>query len=107
MVTRSNKPTSPGRGRRRKEHKPSDHAGFRKVAGNPHTLTEAMMAVDKPIGDNARKGAVKKRTQLKTRLGGVTAWTKRSNTSGEFRAVKKSAAKKKAAKKFKGVRRDR
>ena len=49
----------------------------------------------------ARKGAVKKRTQLKTRLGGGTAWTKRSNTSGEFRAVKKSA------KKFKGVRRER
>jgi hypothetical protein len=64
-----------------------------------------MMAVNKPVGDNARKGAVKKRTQLKTRLGGVTAWTKRSKTSGEFMAVKKSAAKKKAAKKFKGVRR--
>jgi hypothetical protein len=27
------------------------------------------MAVNKPVGDNARKGAVKKRTQLKTRLG--------------------------------------
>jgi hypothetical protein len=31
------------------------------------------MAVNKPVGDNARKGAVKKRTQLKRRLGGVTA----------------------------------
>jgi hypothetical protein len=29
-----------------------------------------MMAVNKPVGDNARKGAVKKRTQLKNRLGG-------------------------------------
>jgi hypothetical protein len=67
---------------------------------------EMMMAVNKPVGDNARKGAVKKRTQLKNRLGGVTAWTKRSKTSGEFMAVKKSAAKK-AAKKFKGVRRER
>jgi hypothetical protein len=28
------------------------------------------MAVNKPVGDNARKGAVKKRTQRKTRLGG-------------------------------------
>jgi hypothetical protein len=36
----------------------------------------------KPIGDSARKGAVKKRTQLKTRLGGVTACTERSTTSG-------------------------
>jgi hypothetical protein len=68
---------------------------------------EMVMAVNKPIGDNARKGAVKKRTQRKTTLGGVTAWTKRSKTSGEFMAVKKPAAKKKAAKKFKGVRRER
>jgi hypothetical protein len=44
------------------------------------------MAVNKPVGDNARKGAVKKRTQLKTKLGGVTAWTKRSKASGEFMA---------------------
>jgi hypothetical protein len=65
------------------------------------------MAVNKPVGDNARKGAVKKRTQLKTRLGGVTAWTKRSKTSGEFMAVKKPDAKKTAAKKFKGVRREK
>jgi hypothetical protein len=63
-----------------------------------------MMAVNKPVGDNARKGAVKKRTHLKARLGGVTAWTKRSKASGEFMAVKKPGAKKKAAKKFKGVR---
>jgi len=65
------------------------------------------MAVNKPTGDNARKGAVKKRTQLKTRLGGATAWTKRSKTSGEFVAVKKPAKKTKAARKFKGVRRER
>jgi hypothetical protein len=30
------------------------------------------MAVNKPVGDNARKGAVKKRTQLKTKLGGAS-----------------------------------
>ena len=62
------------------------------------------MAVNKPVGDDARKGAVKKRTQLKTKLGGVTAFTKRNKTSGEFMAVKKPAKKKTAAKKFKGVR---
>jgi hypothetical protein len=49
--------------------------------------------VNKPKGDNARKGAVRKRTQLK----GKTAWTKRSKTSGKFMDVKKG-------KKFKGVR---
>jgi hypothetical protein len=65
------------------------------------------MAVNKPKGDNARKGAVKKRTQLKAKLGGATVWTKRSKKSGEFMAVKKTAKKSKAAKKFKGVRRER
>jgi hypothetical protein len=59
------------------------------------------MAVNKPTGDNARKGAVKKRTQLKGKLIGKTAWTKRDKTSGEFVAVKKSK------KKFKGVRREK
>ena len=29
------------------------------------------MAVNKPIGDNARKGAVKKRSQVKTKFGGA------------------------------------
>ena len=62
------------------------------------------MAVNKPAGDKARKGAVKKRTQVKTKLAGVTAFTKRSKTSGEFMAMKKPRAGKKAAKKFKGVR---
>jgi hypothetical protein len=61
------------------------------------------MAVNKPKGDNARKGAVKKRSQVKTTLGGATAWTKRNKKGGEFVAVKKPAKKAKAAKKFKGV----
>jgi hypothetical protein len=65
------------------------------------------MAVNKPTGDNARKGAVKKRSQLKTKLGGATAWTKRNKKGGKFMAVKKPTAKTKAAKKFKGVRRER
>ena len=59
------------------------------------------MAVNKPVGDNAGKGAVKKRTQLKTKVMGKDAWTKRDKTSGEFMAVKKSA------KKFKGVKREK
>jgi hypothetical protein len=59
------------------------------------------MAVNKPVGDNARKGAVKKRTQLKTKVQGKPAWTKRDKTSGGFMAVKKSA------KKFKGVKREK
>jgi hypothetical protein len=58
------------------------------------------MAVNKPVGDNARKGAVKKRSQLKTTLGGASAWTKRNKNSGEFIAVKKPAKSKKAAKKI-------
>ena len=49
------------------------------------------MAVNKPVGDNARKGAVKKRSQLKTTLGGATAWTKRDKNDGEFMAVKQAA----------------
>jgi hypothetical protein len=65
------------------------------------------MATNKPVGDNARKGAVRKRSQFKTKLGGVSAWTKRNKKGGKFMAVKKAPAKKKAAKKFKGVRREK
>jgi hypothetical protein len=35
------------------------------------------MAVNKPVGDNARKGAVKKRSQLRTKTMGKKTWTKR------------------------------
>jgi len=59
------------------------------------------MASNEPVGDNARKGAVRKRTQLKTKVLGKTAWTKRDKTDGKFMAVKKSE------KKFKGVRREK
>jgi hypothetical protein len=62
------------------------------------------MAVNKPVGDNARKGAVKKRSQTKATLGGASAWAKRSKESGEFMALKRPGKKKQAAKKFKGVR---
>jgi hypothetical protein len=54
--------------------------------------------MNKPIGDNARKGAVKKRTQLKNL---TKTSTKRNTIGGQFTAVKKSA------KKFKGVRREK
>jgi hypothetical protein len=60
---------------------------------------ETTMAVNKPVGDNARKGAVKKRTQLKYPLTKTT--TKRNKTGGVFMAVKKTA------KKFKGIRREK
>jgi hypothetical protein len=57
---------------------------------------------NKPVGDNARKGALKKRSQVKTKLGGATAWTKRSKKASEFMAAKKPAKKTKAVKKSQG-----
>jgi hypothetical protein len=60
------------------------------------------MAVNKPVGDNARKGAVKKRSQLKTKTTGKKTWTKLDKMSGDFMDQKKAPAKKK----FKGVRRE-
>jgi hypothetical protein len=59
------------------------------------------VATNKPYGDNARKGAVRKRSQLKGKLMGKPEWTKRDKTTGEFMAVKKGE------KKFKGVRREK
>ena len=59
------------------------------------------MAVNKPIGDNARKGAVRKRSQLKTAMQGQKRFTKRSRETGRFMDVKADD------KKFKGVRKER
>ena len=59
------------------------------------------MAVNKPVGDNARKGAVRKRSQLKTKMQGDEHWTKRSRKSGRFMDQKRDDTK------FKGVRRER
>jgi hypothetical protein len=59
------------------------------------------MAVNKPTGDNARKGAVRKRSQRRGKLLGRTAWTKRNKRGGRFMDVKQSE------KKFKGVRREK
>jgi hypothetical protein len=66
-----------------------------KSAGSGWTTAarENSVATNKPVGDNARKGAVKKRSQLKTKLAGAMAWTKRNKKGGEFMAVKKPAKK--------------
>jgi hypothetical protein len=59
------------------------------------------MATNKPVGDNARKGSVRERSQIKIKLLGRDAWTKRNKKGGKFMAVKKNK------KKFKGVRREK
>jgi hypothetical protein len=64
---------------------------------------EVTMAVNKPTGDNAGKGAVKKRIQLQTKTMGKKTWTKRDKTTGEFMDQKKTPAKKK----YKGIRKER
>ena len=61
------------------------------------------MATNKPTGDNARKGAVRKRTQLRTKTMGESTGTKRDKTTGKFMDQKKAPAKSK----FKGVRREK
>ena len=58
------------------------------------------MATNKPAGDGHRIGAVRKRSQLKTKIEGEEHWTKRSKNSGEFMAQKKDGTK------FKGVRKE-
>ena len=59
------------------------------------------MASNTPTGDNARKGAVKKRTQLQTHIEGEKVWTKRSKATGQFLDQKADD------KKFKGVRKEK
>jgi hypothetical protein len=48
----------------------------------------AALAVNKPVGDNSRRAAVKKRTQLKNPL--TKTSTKCNKASGQFMAVRKS-----------------
>ena len=60
------------------------------------------MAVNKPVGDNARKGAVRKRSQLPTKTQGEPSWTKRKRKGpdgGQFMAQKEGT-------KYKGVRKE-
>ena len=59
------------------------------------------MATNKPSGDGHRKGAVKKRTQLKTKMAGEEHYTKRSKSTGQFMDVKADGTK------FKGVRKEK
>jgi hypothetical protein len=74
---------------------------FRNAAVVPGDFPgEITMAVNKPVGDNARKGAVRKRSQLETKIMGEKHWSKRSKESGQFMDQKEKG-------KFKGVRRER
>src|SRR4051812_12144564 len=61
---------------------------------------ENIMATNKQAGDGHRNGAVRKRSQLKTAIGGEAHFTKRDKNSGQFMAQRKDEAK------FKGVRRE-
>jgi hypothetical protein len=56
------------------------------------------MPTSKPTEDNARKRAIRKRTQLRTKLRGDDRWTKRDKTSVQFMDQKKRPGT------FKGVR---
>lgn len=58
------------------------------------------MATNAPAGDGHRNGAVRKRSQLKTKVMGEERFTKRSKKTGQFMAQKKDD------KKFKGVRKE-
>ena len=57
------------------------------------------MASNKPVGDDSRKGAVKKRSQLDNPVTGTK--TKRDTTTGKFIDVKSTPGK------FKGVRKEK
>lgn len=59
------------------------------------------MATNAPSGDGHRSGAVRKRTQIKTKVMGEEHFTKRSKKTGQFIDQKADAAK------FKGVRKER
>lgn len=58
------------------------------------------MATNKPYGDNARKGAVKNRTQVQNPKPGL--WVKRDSVTGRFMDVKTSSDKP-----FKGVTKEK
>ena len=73
------------------------------AARRARAAEEEAMATNKPTGDNARKGAVRKRSQVKTKIEGEETWTKRSKSSGQFMDQKKAPAKKP----FKGVRKEK
>src|ERR1043166_6692187 len=57
------------RGFRRRPAEP--HRALRRCRAGDNATTRKAMAVNKPIGDDARKGAVRKRSQLKTKMEGA------------------------------------
>ena len=57
------------------------------------------MATNKPVGDNARKGAVKQRSQVFNPK--INLYVKRDSETGKFMDVKTSGGK------FKGVRKEK
>lgn len=59
------------------------------------------MASNEPTGDGHRIGAVKKRSQLKTKIMGEEHYTKRDKESGRFMDQKADDEK------FKGVRKEK
>jgi len=58
------------------------------------------MATNAPSGDGHRNGAVRKRSQLKTKVMGEGRFTKRDKSTGQFMEQKQDG------KKFKGVRKE-
>lgn len=63
-------------------------------------MEESIMATNKPYGDNARKGAVRNRTQVQNPKTGL--WVKRDSVTGRFMDVKTSSDKP-----FKGVTKEK
>ena len=59
------------------------------------------MATNAPPGDGHRNGAVRKRSQIKTKIMGESHFTKRDDDTGHFMDQKADE------KKFKGVRREK
>jgi hypothetical protein len=59
------------------------------------------MATNAPTGDGHRQGAVRQRSQLKTKVMGEEHFTKRSKNTGQFMDQKKGDTK------FKGVRKEK
>lgn len=81
-----------------------------KVVGEPaHVMAVVRRAIEvsigetngyqRPLGDGHRNGAVKKRSQLETKIEGENQWTKRDRETGQFMDNKE-------ADKFKGVPRE-
>ena len=84
----------------RREPPPAGRIALGQEVLHRGALTGGCHATNKPVGDNARKGAVKKRSQLTTKTMGKKTFTKRNKVGGQFMAQKKTS-------KFKGVRKER